>query len=70
MVAVCYIIAIMKWRPQGTAFIWATAIDALLTFLFAGLGGVFGGLVSAFGGPALHKMGTLTMFLWWRAFGF
>jgi hypothetical protein len=60
-VAVFYAIAIWKWRNQGSAFLKALALDTLLMFVFAGIAGVIGGIISAFGGPASHRMGAVTI---------
>jgi hypothetical protein len=52
---------IWKWHNQGFAFLKAVALDTFLLIVFSATISSIFGIISAFGGPGLHKIGGITL---------
>jgi hypothetical protein len=58
---IVYATVLWKWQRQGFGFIKAVGRDTFLAFAFVLIGSAISGVVSASGGPALHRMGSMIM---------
>jgi len=60
-VLIVYASVLWKWQRQGFGFLKALGRDTVLALLFLLIGSTISGVVSAFGGPALHRMGPMML---------